>query len=672
MATTFNVFSLGVQASIDPTEGNNIAENASALVGQTFGSASAPLHQNIQELSTGSTGFGGGNSAAYDQNGNVSTDTFRIDGGGDQTFDATAGYNVTINYSDGTSATITGVIFQDTAGNTYLAPEFSSNTDQTALEAKAIESITLDSLFSGDFSGMTGDRVAGTYVTPDGTIDGTAGDDVIGADYGDVDGDVIDGFDGDSDLVYGAGGNDGIEGRAGSDTLYGGTGNDVIVGYDANAISTGDISVLSDDGSADTLFGGDGNDTLAGGGGADILDGGDNDDLLYGGDGDDTLDGFRGANQLYGGAGSDELTGGFETATIYGGDDQDTIRIGFGDDTIFGGEGGTDRDTIDGSLANDQLTINFTGNEAGTFADNDGDSGTFEGIESFVLSGRDDVLTASAASSAVTVFAGDGADSITGGSGADSVSGGAGNDTISAGAGHDTIEGGTGNDSIFGDTNNDRLYGGDGNDTLDGGVGSDHLYGGDGDDLVQGGGNTGNADHVYGGDGNDSVLGGNGASQDTVYGDAGNDTLDGQRGADTIFGGDGADTFLLSDNFGADTIYGGEGGTDSDTLDLSALGSGVTVTYTGDEEGTFTDGADTATFFEIEDVILTDQNDVLDASNDTVGVSIPWAFPSMPAPGMTASMAGRATMSSMAAPATTRSPAAMEATRSLAGQGAIR
>ena len=291
MPTTFNVFSLGVQALIDPSEGNETAENASALVGQTFGSAAAPLHQNIQELSPGSTGFGGGNAAAYDQDGNVSTETFRIDGGGDQTFDATAGYNVTINYSDGTSASITGVIFQDTAGNTYLAPEFSSNTDQTALEAKAIESITIDSLFNGTFSGMTGDRVAGTYVTPDGTIDGTAGDDVIGSDYGDVDGDVVDGFDGDSDLVYGAGGNDGIEGRAGSDTLYGGTGNDVIVGYDANNISTGDISVLTDDNAADTLYGGAGDDTLAGGGGADVLDGASGTDVVYGGDGNDQING---------------------------------------------------------------------------------------------------------------------------------------------------------------------------------------------------------------------------------------------------------------------------------------------------------------------------------------------------------------------------------------------
>ena len=43
MATTFNVISLGVQTLIDPTEGNTTAENASSLVGLTFGDVRDPL-----------------------------------------------------------------------------------------------------------------------------------------------------------------------------------------------------------------------------------------------------------------------------------------------------------------------------------------------------------------------------------------------------------------------------------------------------------------------------------------------------------------------------------------------------------------------------------------------------------------------------------------------------
>ncbi|MEL6478966.1 MAG: Hint domain-containing protein, partial [Pseudomonadota bacterium] len=59
-----------------------------------------------------------------------------------------------------------------------------------------------------------------------------------------------------------------------------------------------------------------------------------------------------------------------------------------------------------------------------------------------------------------------------------------------------------------------------------------------------------------------------------------------------------------------------------DTLDLSALGSGVTVTYDGDERGTFTDGTDTGTFFGIERVILTEQDDDFDAGATTSGITV--------------------------------------------------
>ena len=52
------------------------------------------------------------------------------------------------------------------------------------------------------------------------------------------------------------------------------------------------------------------------------------------------------------------------------------------------------------------------------------------------------------------------------------------------------------------------------------------------------------------------------------------------------------------------------------------LGAGVTVTYTGDEQGTVTDGTDTSTFAEIENVVLSGQDDALDASSDTAGISV--------------------------------------------------
>ena len=157
MATTFTVISLGNLADIDTTEGNNLAENAAALEGLVFGGPGDALLLNAVTFSPGSTGFAGGTSTAYDQD-NIPAETFRINGGPEQTFDSSVTYNATITYSDGTTASITAVIFQDTLGNTYWAPEFSPNADQIALQAGPIQSLTLDSLQTAIFSGLTGDR----------------------------------------------------------------------------------------------------------------------------------------------------------------------------------------------------------------------------------------------------------------------------------------------------------------------------------------------------------------------------------------------------------------------------------------------------------------------------------------------------------------------------------
>jgi hypothetical protein len=164
MATSFTVFSLGQLADIDTTEGNTNAENASALVGLTFGGENDALLNSAQTFSPGRTGYTGGTSTAYDQD-NSPAETFKINGGADQTFDSSVVYNATITYTDGTTAQITAVVFQDTNGNTYWAPEFSSNADQTAMEAAAIRSLTLDSLSGSSYSGMTGTRETWNYVT---------------------------------------------------------------------------------------------------------------------------------------------------------------------------------------------------------------------------------------------------------------------------------------------------------------------------------------------------------------------------------------------------------------------------------------------------------------------------------------------------------------------------
>ncbi|SMX33964.1 Hint domain-containing protein [Actibacterium lipolyticum] len=120
--------------------------------------------------------------------------------------------------------------------------------------------------------------------------------------------------------------------------------------------------------------------------------------------------------------------------------------------------------------------------------------------------------------------------------------------------------------------------------------------------------------------GNDIINGG--AGNDLIYGQGGDDTINGGTGDDIINAGDGADTIVLTDNYGTDTVIGGEGGTDTDTLDMSALTAGVTGTYSGDEEGSVTQGTNTVSFSEVEVLDLTDHDDVIDASADTLGTTI--------------------------------------------------
>ena len=495
MATTFYGISLGNYPTLDPTEGNTTAENASTLLGKTFGSAANPLYASkvsIQAINVG------GNATALDQDNNAANDKFSVNGAAQQTFDSVVQYDsVTLTYADGTSATVSVILFQDTTGNLYLAPQIVANAVTTAYEAKPIQSFTINPLstYTNTTTGLAIDR----YVTAfdDGYIDGTAGNDLIDASYiepiaGGSDkidnGDAgLPGASGNDDYVRAGAGNDTVRAGAGNDIVYGGTGNDSLDG------GTGNDTLLGEDGN-DTLLGGDGNDLLYGGVGADSLDGGIGDDTLYGEDGKDTLLGGSGNDSLYGGAGDDSLDGGIGNDTLYGDDGNDTLLGGDGNDSLFGGagadslDGGIGNDTLDGGDGADRLTggagddtfrltgtfgndtivggetgetagdlidatgvsanttLNFSGNEAGTLAAG-GSTATFSEIERIKLGSGNDSVNASATTTGVNVDSGAGNDSLTGGSGNDTLAGGSGKDTLNGGAGNDRLDLGVGDNA---------------------------------------------------------------------------------------------------------------------------------------------------------------------------------------------------------------------------------
>jgi Ca2+-binding RTX toxin-like protein len=440
MATnTVEAFYLGVKADIDPNEGNWQSENAGTLVGQVFGSAGAPLHTNIQNLTLNDTN----NDGAVSENDYGRAAENLTFGAVNSALDSVAIYNVKLTYSDGSTANTTMVLLQDVSGRTFLAPHQVGHSQNAVLDDKPIASISLTSVSSDYYSGVVLNLEKNAFI--DGLVQGTGGNDNIGTSYTDADGTKMNAY----------GGNDTVDAGAGNDTISAGVGDDVI--YSGVG--------------ADSVFGGSGNDSI------------------FGGDGNDVINGDAGSDTIFGGAGADTIDGGTGSDRIDGGDGNDVIKLtdSFGADTITGGEGGTDFDTLDLSGLTGGVSVTYTGSdgESGTVTSG-ADTAAFSGVEKLVFTGQADTINASAVRTGMNIDAGGGADVVTGGSGDDTILGAAGADRLSGSGGRDQIFGGDGNDTIFGGTGADTLRGGLGNDNLSGGDGADRFdYSvGDGADTI--------------------------------------------------------------------------------------------------------------------------------------------------------------------------------------------
>lgn len=513
------------------------------------------------------------------------------------------------------------------------------------------ESITFKGVTPAELSTDEALVAIGIPAGPNYIVEGTAGADVIDAFYTlDPEGDLVDAGDNatgtDDDSILAAGGNDTVYSGNGDDTVDGGAGDDAIysgVGDDSILGGTGDDFISTGDG-ADTIYGNAGGDDVNAGAGNDVVFGGDdgdnisgddgNDSLvgeaggdsIWGGDGNDTIEGGAGNDALYGQLGSDSILGGagddFINATatdnatagdyVSGGDDQDNI-IADSNDTIDGGEGGVDNDTLQVNNV-DFITFLTTNTENGTVTFNDGSTATFTNIETVIADGvviappnfivegttGDDLIDVAYTSDPEGDMV-DANDNVAGNND-DSILAGEGDDTVYAGAGDDTVRGGIGQDTIIGGAGDDSIYGNEDGDSIEGGAGSDTIYGEEGDDIVSGGAGD---DTVEGNEGADTIYGGEG--DDWLRGSYGNDELYGGTGDDYVWGGFGDDTIHVENDFGNDTISGeGVAETNGDTLNLSAVTDDLTVDLTdaNPENGSFTDGVSTATFEEIENIVL--------------------------------------------------------------------
>ena len=192
------------------------------------------------------------------------------------------------------------------------------------------------------------------------------------------------------------------------------------------------------------------------------------------------------------------------------------------------------------------------------------------------------------------------------------VDGLAGDDVIYTGVGDDLIYGRAGNDTLYGQDGDDILSGEDGDDDLRGGNGNDFLRGDSGVDILRG---ESGDDILYGGADNDILKGG--ADNDELRGENGDDNLQGEDGNDTLLGGIGNDQLrghngndILRGEDGTDYLYGGN---NNDTL---YGGKALDVLYGQGGEDTFVLEASTAfdgTFDVLKDYSLTD--DALDISD---------------------------------------------------------
>ncbi|PTX54193.1 Ca2+-binding RTX toxin-like protein [Litoreibacter ponti] len=424
-----------------------------------------------------------------------------------------------------------------------------------------------------------------------------------------------------------------IDAGAGNDTLMGGSGDDTLTGGDgADVISGGDGSDYIDGGAGDDyLTTGLGNDTLVGGEGNDTLMNSAGDDSLVGGSGDDLIIATAGNDTLEGGDGADTLDGGSENDLIDGGAGDDVIYTGLGDDVADGGDG-ADTFHVHGA---ESIRFNQTGTDglATTtgFSDFPTDALSFEIEFSSTDSGTSTPFASYATATEPDEFRfnSNSSDELVVVIGGSSLNTGVNVAALYDGAPHTlalTWDSTTGALEIYAD--GASIYSGTlaAGDTID--QGGTFVLGQEQDSLG-GGFNPG---QVFVGDIHNVSIFDDVRTPAEVVSDAGDHEADTSNpnlvagwipDADTgglrdLTGNHtmtmSGDTQVVTTLGGNDTITGGEGGTDDDVLDLSALTNPVTVTYSGAEAGTVTDGTDTVTFSQIERVVLGDQNDSVDAT----------------------------------------------------------
>jgi Ca2+-binding RTX toxin-like protein len=354
-----------------------------------------------------------------------------------------------------------------------------------------------------------------------------------------------------------------------------------------------------------------------------------------------------GDDVVSGGDGNDILDGGFGNDTVNGDADNDTIIASAGTDDV---DGGTGRDTYDAqeagagsfpsgingpattgggsTLGAETIEVTVDDNGDGTVEKiNDGTTDTVTSVENFVAGeapAEADVITltdpiaASDVGTEITGLDNNAVGTFTPDGGGAAIAFGPGGPTLGS------ILGGSDPAGTYQITDGDE----DGqvgnisfsnfetiNFTVSGNLPDGIVDGEESGELMGPGYDDSNAPTDQGGD----LIDGADGIDDTIEGNGGNDTIDSGLGNDSVDGGSGDDVFDINEEGNGidnDTIKGGETGeTNGDTIDTSDINDDLTVDFTGVEQGTITDGTDTTTFSEIENIQLGGGDDTVNGSD---------------------------------------------------------
>jgi Ca2+-binding RTX toxin-like protein len=281
---------------------------------------------------------------------------------------------------------------------------------------------------------------------------------------------------------------------------------------------------LSIDGGAgnDTITGGDGNDRLVGGDGNDLISGGRGNDAVFMGAGDDTF-------TWNPGDGSDTVEGqdGHDAMIFNGANVNEKVdisangqRVRFTRDVAnitmdlndveridFNALGGADAITVNDLTGTAVTEVNLNLGANGGGGDGAADTVTVNGTnanDNISVVGQGTSVSVVGLSAAVNITNSEGANDaliVKGNGGDDGIDA----STLAAGITNLTLDGGAGNDSLQGSQGADMLLGGDGNDSIDGNQGNDVALMGAGDDTFTWNPGDG-SDTVEGQDGNDKMF----------------------------------------------------------------------------------------------------------------------------------------------------------------------